>query len=429
MRTSGYLMYTAGQVGVMMLTRYFFGFVNRFTEGDGTTAALLAAGVMALILPCFRVFDAIIDPVVGAAGDAWVRGGRQRRNLLWLALPWPAIGLGLIFAPDLAMPLPLRWVLFSVGMFLFFAGYSFYSIPFWSLIGDYARGDVAVRTRLSNSQGVGLLLATAIGFIIAPLVVGRLGFRSGAIAFGLASIVLMALPYFAAPPGFVGKRTETVEANSSPWAAVGRAFADKRFLGVIVLFTGAQMSFTIMTGAAPFIAEKLLHGSLKDVPLLLGPFLGSTLVCFAFVRKLSARFGWERMVLVGTVALGVAYGGAGLLGQAIIGSPMTTAMLVFAAAGPGAAVILGLEAEAVVRCAAEAEQESTGSYFGLFNMVVQALNGISMSLVALLASAARTTPFAIRAMPMAAGVLCVLSVILYLAFFKNAGHRSRSSQA
>lgn len=419
MRTSGYLMYTAGQLGVMMLTRYFFQWIIRFTEGDGTTVALLSAGAMALILPCFRAFDAVIDPVIGAAGDAWVRSGRQRRKLLWLALPWPAIGLGLIFAPSVEMLPALRWALFALGMFLFFAGYSFYAIPFWSLIGDYAQGDEAVRTRLSNAQGVGLLLATAVGFILSPLAVAHWGFGGGAIVFGLASLVLMTLPYFAAPPGFSGTKVAVDLAKLSPWSAMARAFRDKRFLGVIVLFTGAQMSFTIMTSAAPFIAEKLLGGTIKDTALLLGPFLLSTLVFFSFVRKWSSRFGWERVVLFGTVALGVAYGGAGFLGQAIIGTPFTTAMCVFAAAGPGAAVILGLEAEAVVRCASEAEHESTGSYFGLFNMVVQGSNGLALTLATMLADASRTSPFAIRAMPMVAGVLCVLSVVLYLGFFEK----------
>lgn len=200
---------------------------------------------------------------------------------------------------------------------------------------------------------------------------------------------------------------------------MARAFKNKRFLGVIVLFTGAQMSFTIMTSAAPFIAEKLLGGTLKDTALLLGPFLLSTLVCFSFVRRWSSRFGWERVVVFGAVALGVAYLGAGFLGQAIVGSPLTTAMCVFAAAGPGASVILGLQGEAVVRCASEVEHESTGSYFGLFNMVVQGLNGVALAIATLLANASRTSPFAVRAMPMIAGFLCVFGVLLYLGFFKK----------
>ncbi len=42
--------------------------------------------------------------------------------------------------------------------------------------------------------GVGVLLATGFGFVLSPLLVGKLGFLPGALIFGLLGTALMALP-------------------------------------------------------------------------------------------------------------------------------------------------------------------------------------------------------------------------------------------
>ncbi len=410
-----------------MLTRYFFQWIIRFSDGavsnapaaSTTNVALFSAAAVGAVFFGFRIFDAVIDPFLGMFSDAWARRGRARRSLLWLAFPLAPIGLGFVFSPTLEMAPTLRWTLLVVGMVLFFFGYSFYSIPFRSLIDDYSRGDALVRTRISNAQGLGLLLATGIGFVLSPLVVSRWGFQGGAIAFGVLSAALMVFPYFAAPKG---EPAPAVPDDSNPgFGAIAEAFRDRSFRAVVVLFAGAQMSFTVMTASAPYIAEKLLGGTLKDVALLLGPFLLAAIPSFSLVPKLARRFGWEKFMLMATVALGVVYCGTGLLGRAVIGTPMTTAMLVFACAGPAAAVILGLEAEAIIRSAAANGRGSTGVYFGTFNFVVQAMNGLAVYLMGLLAEEARGSAAAVRMMPVLAGGLCLTGVVLYLALRRRPG--------
>ena len=135
-----------------------------------------------------------------------------------------------------------------------------------------------------------------------------------------------------------------------------------------------------------------------------------------WVLAVGNPFGLER-----TVTLGVVYSGAGLLGHGIIGSPMTTAMLVFASAGPAAAVILGLEGEAIIRSAAASRRGNTGIYFGTFNFVVQAMNGLAVYLMGLLAEQARESPAVVRLMPVLAGGLCLTGVALYWTMRRGSG--------
>ncbi|HXS15704.1 MAG TPA: MFS transporter, partial [Polyangiaceae bacterium] len=308
----------------------------------------------------------------------------------------------------------LRWLLLFSGMTLFFVGYSLYAIPYWSLLEDYSRGHEGTRTVLSNTLGAGVLLATGVGFIVSPMLVDRFGFLTGAMIFGAVGTVLMALPYFASPPGVVAHKAEELPGM---WRSLGASLRHSRFLAVVLLFAGAHMSLTVMTSAAPYIAERLLGGTLKDVALLLGPFLGTAVPTFILVPRFSRRYGWEKATLLGAVILSAAYLGAGLLGQGIIGTPLQTAMLVFAVAGPGSAFVLGLEGEAVAGCAARSTYKSTGMYFGVFNLVVQTMNGLALFLTGILAEI--DAKWAVRAMPMMAGGMCVLGIVVYFLSSKS----------
>src|SRR5690606_29824366 len=100
------------------------------------------------------------------------------------------------------------------------------AIPYWALIDDYSRGDVRVRTRLSNAQGVGVLLATGVGFVLSPKLIDAWGFLGGSIAFAVAGASFMALPYFAAPRG---PRESTGRQELPPLATLLGALRDRRF--------------------------------------------------------------------------------------------------------------------------------------------------------------------------------------------------------
>jgi Na+/melibiose symporter-like transporter len=414
MRGGRYFLYGCGQLGVMALTRFFFQWLITFAgdESQGAGTALFVGGSVGALFFAFRIFDGVTDPVAGVASDWWVGRGRERRSLLWLSFALPPIGLALIFAPNADMSTTLRWVCMSGGMFVFFVGYTFYAIPYWSLIDDYSGGDPRTRARLSNVLGTGVLLATGFGFVLSPLLIDSVGFFSGALIWAAPCSLLMVLPYFAQPRqvrGFESKGDSKI-----PWHAFKLAWRHKRFRAVVVLFAGGQMSFTVMTAAAPFIAIDLLDGDKADVALLLGPFLLTALPAFIAVPRLTARFGWERAVVIATLCLGGVYAGAGLLGVTLVVSPLVTAACVFALGGPMAAVLLGLEGEAITASAAEQGGKVTSVYFGVYNLVVKALNGLALFSTDLLAAVSREHgSFAVRAMGVYAGMLLVIGVVLY----------------
>ncbi|RME70042.1 MAG: MFS transporter, partial [Planctomycetota bacterium] len=281
--------FLAGQFGLMCLVRFFLQWVIRFAKqpveaaNELGAATLFSGAAVGAALLAFRIFDGVTDPVAGVLGDGWVRRGHERRSLLWFAFALPAVGLLLSFAPHAHMGLALRWTLLLAGMFVFFVGYTLYAIPFWSLIEDYAQGSADERRTLSNLLGAGILLATAAAFVLSPALVQRWGFFRAAVAFALPSTAFMALPYFCAPRRAAGEHAPVrlrPARGGFAWSSVLEALRHRRFVAVVVLLGGSQMSFTVMTSAAPFIAERLLGGTDADVARLLGPFLATAIPFF-----------------------------------------------------------------------------------------------------------------------------------------------------
>lgn len=373
-----YVMYACGQIGMMTLARFFFQWNLEYARQPVGSGFLLAPALFGLVLFGFRLFDGVTDPVAGVISDRWVRRGRRRRELLLLALVIPVVGLALMFLPDASMSEGLRWAVVVAGMFIFFVGYTIYGIPYWSLVADYAGDDGDVRRRLSNGLGAGMLVATAIIAIGSGAVIARVGYFQATLWFGIPATFLMVLPFFAQPRHLPTVTPSGPEPRLRDMVAT--AFGHRRFLATLVIFSGSQMSFTVMTAGAAAISIELLGGTKEDVPLLLGPFLLTALPFFVLVPAISRRTGWERAVVVASLALGVAYGGTGLLGESVLGGPFVMAGVLFGLAGPMAAVLLGVEGEAITTCSREAGGDLTAIYFGVLNLVVKAMNGLAVFL-------------------------------------------------
>ena len=439
------LLFLCGQLGVMLLARFFFQWIIIYSSqplalagggggggaGAGGALTLFSAAAVGASLLGFRIFDGVTDPIAGALSDRWVARGRARRALLWLAAPIPALGLALCFAPTAAMSEGARWALLMAGMFVFFVGYTVYAIPYWSLSGDYARSERESKL-LSTLLGAGLLLATAAGFVLTPFLVAGLGYADAALVIAAVSLPLMIAPYFAAPPASAPPASApapldpSLEASAVGLGAVIRALRDERFRASLCLFGGSQMSLTIMTSAAPFIAIHLLGGTTGDVARLLGPLLGVAIPASIFVPALSRRLGWERGVAWSCALLAVVYLGVGALGVNLITSPMVTAMIIFSLGGPMIAALVGLEAEAITDCA-EAERARlkasgqevslVGVYFGVYNLVVKACNGVAIALAGALAGVVAQggegATWGARAMGLSAGATLLLGLALY----------------
>ncbi|MGI9243424.1 MAG: MFS transporter, partial [Verrucomicrobiales bacterium] len=155
-----YLLFIAGQIGMMSLNRFLLQWIIQFADTkDASGQVLFVATAVGGTVFGFRIFDGITDPIAGTVSDRWVRAGRRRQTLLLFAFAVPSVGLILTFLPNHEMAAGLRWTFLCAGLFIFFVGYTFYAIPYWSLVDDYSNGDEKRRRTLSNLLGAGIILA------------------------------------------------------------------------------------------------------------------------------------------------------------------------------------------------------------------------------------------------------------------------------
>ncbi len=418
MNAQRYLFFICGQIGMMSLARFFFQWNPKYTALEGPTGAVLfAAAAVGGALLGFRIFDGITDPLAGSLSDSWVRRKRPRQQLLWFSFSAPAIGLVLCFIANHDMPPGQRWALLLSGLFIFFVGYTFYAIPYWSLTDDYAPGHQRERRVLSNLLGAGMMIATAIVFVATGPLVESKGYGNAAIIMGIVCAALMILPIFAAParnPNDPSPQSDSAPAPSL-WKGMGIALRHRRFIALAALFSGSQMSFTIMTGAAAFITTDILAGSEADVGKVMGPLIGMAIPGFLIVPRISKRFGWEHGMLFASIGLAVVYVLSGVLGKSIIGGPILTAGILFGLGGPLIALLLGLEPEGIVECATErGDSKLVGIYWGVFNFIVKILNGLALAVMFLLVGWRESVgDLAVRSMSFAAGGCLVLGVTVY----------------
>jgi Na+/melibiose symporter-like transporter len=414
-------LYLLGQVGMMALTRFLFQWLLKYSDSPADGGTIFVASTVGAVMLGFRIFDGVTDPMAGALSDWWVRRGRTRQSLLWYSVLLPPIGLVLCFAADDTMSFMTRWLLLISGLIVFFVGYTLYAIPYWSLVEDYGKHSDGGRRSLSNMLGLGLIIATIIGFVVSPMIVdpAAMGYRGGAILFAVVSGLCMIGPMFAAPDAAKSAAKQTADEHPSLGEIFGsflRALSNRRFAALLALLAGSQMSFTVLTAAAPFIAVHLLAGSEKDVSYLLGPLIVTAIPMFAFAPQISARFGWERSLLGASVLLGIVYCFCSTAGITIVYSPLVSAILLFSFAGPMIAILLALEGEAITACIGERDKSAVSMYFGVYNLIIKALNGVAMFMTGLLIGLSKG-PWgagAFRFMVIVSAVLLFLGVIVSL---------------
>lgn len=122
--------YGFGDMASSMFWKLFGAYLMIFyTDVFGLPAA--AVGTMFLIT---RVWDSVFDPIVGVVADrTQTRWGKFRPYLLWLAIPFAAIGVFTFTTPSFGQTgnLIYAYITYSLMMMV----YSAINVPYASLLG------------------------------------------------------------------------------------------------------------------------------------------------------------------------------------------------------------------------------------------------------------------------------------------------------
>jgi Na+/melibiose symporter-like transporter len=326
---------------------------NHYARSFGMPLALLGA-----LLLGARLFDALIDPVLGRWSDGlYARSSRRVLRMALLAVAALALGFVLLFFPPVAVREHLAaWAL--ACLVLTYAAYSLLSILHQSW-GAMLGGDESQRSRIvAWREGLGLS-----GVLLASIIPATLGLTALSATF----IVALGLGWLAwrqaRAPLVCTQEAATVEA--SLWLPLRRP----AFRALISVFLVNGIASAIPATLLLFFVQDRLQASPSHEPL----FLGSYFACAALsiplwlrlVRRLGLARAWGLGMLLSVAVFVFAFGlGAG---------DSAAFVLVCALSGVGLGADLSLPGALLAGCIADNHDRGRGEgrYVGWWNFVTK----------------------------------------------------------
>jgi Na+/melibiose symporter-like transporter len=277
---------------------------------DTLGVAALAAGIL---VTAAKVWDVIIDPVIGARSDRALHRTGSRRGLMAAG----AMGLPIFFIVTFAVPAGTPPVLAGVWVFIAFlvtaTAFSFFQVPYIALPAELAEG-YDQRTRLLTWRVVVLTFAILLFGAGGPAIRDLLphdpyaGYLLMAV---FAAVVIgagMLISSFVAPRSNALDPVDAVprvSLRAHYTAGIAALRRSQPFRALLLAFLLQGMATGEMLAAANYVATHVLH-SQDAVTLLFVALIAPALIVTPLWGVLSRRIGKERGFLFASVLFGVA---------------------------------------------------------------------------------------------------------------------------
>jgi Na+/melibiose symporter-like transporter len=369
------LLYLSGQLGLMLQLRFFFQWILDFSIHPSNGVVIFSASAIGLLLLSFRIFDAVTDPLAGILSDHLVQKGYKRTFLMKICAPLISIGLIISFLPSSLFSPLINWIIITCGFFLFFSGYTLYCIPYWSLIEDLNHNNELSKQKDSSLLGLGIFIATAIGFVLTPILIDIFGYFESAVIIAISTIPFL---YF---PLLLDNKTNatSIKVNAKSYKnellTLFEPLKNKKFIKVLLLLTVVQVSFTALTSISPVFVEMVLEKERGFLAKIMGPVIISAIITFLFFNRVLKKYSWQNVLKNSVFAQGLLF----ILVYPLFllsKNPSFDFIILFGLFGIPIAFVLGLEALSVTKVNDNPKQ--IGIYFGAFNFIIKGFNGLSI---------------------------------------------------
>lgn len=301
----GYAIGSLGTGGFATLPGLVLVFYLTDTLGVG---ALLAG----LLVTVAKIWDVIIDPVIGASSDrALLRHGSRRGFMQWGALLLPVFFVLTFAVPGgLAPAASGIWVLIA---FMFTAtAFSLFQVPYIALPAEIASG-YDQRTRLLTWRVVVLTLAILLFGAGGPML-RKLGGENENLGYLLMAVVAGVVIGLGM---FVASRVAPRGVTVTPPAASSGGIRAHYAAGVLVLrrsqpfrallgtFMLQGLATGVMLAGANYVAVWVLHSD-DALTLIFVALIAPALFCAPLWGVLARRIGKERGFVLASVLFGIA---------------------------------------------------------------------------------------------------------------------------
>ncbi|MGN6501705.1 MAG: MFS transporter [Pseudolysinimonas sp.] len=281
------------------------GLVLVFFLTDTLGVAALWAGILVTVA---KVWDVVIDPVIGARSDHSLAVTGSRRRFMLLGAVLLPVFFTLTFAVPAALgPVPAGiWVL--IAFVLSATAFSLFQVPYIALPAELVQ-DYDARTRLLSTRVVVLTFAILLFGAGGPALRDafpadeRLGYLVLAVVAGLVLGAGMFVAAFSArrgTPGTPATRTSILANYRLGFEALRRSQPFRALLGTFVL---QGLATGVMLAGAQYVAKWVLG---SGVTFLFLALVAPALLCAPLWAVISRRIGKERAFAIASVIYGLA---------------------------------------------------------------------------------------------------------------------------
>ncbi|QYH36764.1 MFS transporter [Salinibacterium sp. M195] len=270
---------------------------------DTLGIAALAAGLLVTVA---KVWDVLIDPVIGARSDRSLAHRGTRRPVMLLG----AILLPLLFVLTFAVPAGIGPIASGLWVFVAFVAaataFSMFQVPYIALPAELT-SSYDGRTRLLATRVVVLTIAILLFGAGAPEIRDafadeRLGYLVMALSAAALIGVSLVISSFAAPTGTIAA-APTVSIAETYRSGVAALKRSQPFRALLITFLLQALATGVMLAGAQYVAAEVLK---TGVSLLFVSLIGPALVFAPVWAAISRRIGKERAFVWASALYGVA---------------------------------------------------------------------------------------------------------------------------
>ena len=272
---------------------------------DSLGIAALAAGIVVTLA---KVWDVIIDPVIGTASDRSLARRGSRRPLMIVG----SIALPVFFALTFAVPQGLgdvpsgAWVL--IAFVLTATAFSLFQVPYIALPAELTH-DYDARTRLLSVRVMVLTFAILLFGAGGPILRSQFGYLGMAIIAGLVIGLGMLISSFVAAKGPSAEvprvsLAESYRAGQPYRKGLAALKRSQPFRALLLTFLLQGLATGAMLAGAQYVATWVLQSE-DAVTFLFIALIAPALLFAPIWGAIAARIGKERAFVIASVVFGV----------------------------------------------------------------------------------------------------------------------------
>lgn len=251
------LAWGAGTVAVAALFNSVNVLLLRYVVDYAGVTAIAAGGVIG----ASKIYDALIDPLIGTVSDRTRSpAGRRRPFVLAGGLLLAVAALLLFNLPaGLTSGVALGW--FTIALLLYATAYATFSVPYMAMPAEMT-ADFHQRSRLISFRVAAVAVASLFAVFLGPVLMssvggGRAGYR--ALSILLATLIVVTSVYC-----FVGTRRASFHYASADtghgWLAKAKLLVENRpFMVLLIVKLLQLMALAVTQASLPFMFKRILN--------------------------------------------------------------------------------------------------------------------------------------------------------------------------